>query len=58
MKHLKVWWNKDCQAKLAKYRATKQVEDWKSFRKTVKNTKQVFFDNKIQKIASRNKKPW
>ena len=36
----------------------KQVEDWKSFRSTIRETKQSFFDNKIQEIASRNQGPW
>ena len=30
---------------------TKQVKDWKAFRKIVKDMKQSFFDNKIQEIA-------
>ena len=33
------------------YRAFKEVEEWKDFKKTVKNTKQLFFNNKIQEIT-------
>ena len=57
-KYSKAWWNEDCQSKLAKYRMFKQVEDWKSFRSTIRETKQSFFDNKIQEIALRNQGPW
>jgi len=35
------------------YKAFKKVEEWKDFKKTVKNTKQLFFDNKIQETTSK-----
>jgi len=50
----KDWWNKDCQIKLRNYRSSKSIEDWKSFKGTVKKTKRSFFDDKIQKITSKN----
>ena len=36
------------------YRVSKKVKEQKDFKKTVKNTKQLFFDNKIQGITSKN----
>jgi len=53
-KHSKTWWNEDCQTKLVKYRLSKQIENWKAFRDTVKKTKQLFFNDKIQEIVSKN----
>ena len=33
---------------------SKQLEDWNIFRGIIKNTKLVFFNDKIQEIASKN----
>ena len=40
------------------YRSTRSLEDWKSFRKTVKTTQHSFFDLKIQEIANKKWGPW
>ena len=40
------------------YRAFKKIEDWKDFKKMVKNTIQSFFDDKIQEITLKNQRLW
>jgi len=54
----KEWWNEDCKRNLVTYRQSGERYDWKSYRKSVKIAKQSFFDERIQKIASLNKRPW
>jgi len=57
-KHSKKWWNGDCNRSLNKYRESRSLEDWKSFKKIVKTTKRSFFDIKIQEIADKSQGPW
>ena len=57
-KHSKSWWNKDCNRSLRNYRTSRMLEDWKIFKKTVKSSKQFFFDFKIQDIANKKQGPW
>ena len=56
-KYSQPWWNKECNIKLNFYHISKFVADQKEFKKAIKNTKRLFFDKKIQEIASKNKKP-
>ena len=57
-KYSKQWWNKEYNQALNKYRITRSFEDWKSFKKLVKSTKQPFFNTKIQEIANKSQGPW
>ena len=57
-KHSKSWWNKDYNRSLRNYRTSRMLEDWKIFKKTVKFSKQFFFDFKIQDIANKKQGPW
>ena len=57
-KYSKQWWNKECSESLNVYRMTRSLEDWKKFKKVVKNTKRSFFDLKIQNIANKSHGLW
>ena len=46
-KHSKQWQNKKYNQVLNKYRTTRSIENWKTFKKLVKTTKRTFFDTKI-----------
>jgi len=46
-RHLKSWWNTNCSRNLEKYRSSRSLVDWKQFKKMVKSTKCIFFDQKI-----------
>ena len=54
-KCFKAWWNKKCNRDLATYQIFRRRIDWIKYKKSVKR---VFFDNRIQEIASTNKRPW
>ena len=56
--HSKSLWNTNCRHDLNAYRASKSLEDWKQFKKTVKNTKWTFFNLKIQEISYKKQGPW
>jgi len=56
-KHLKSWWNKNFRRHLDIYKASRWLEDWKNFKKVVKNTKRKFFNTKIQEISNKRKGP-
>ena len=58
MVYSKSWWNTNCSRDLNIYRTSKRLEDWKQFKRMVKNTKCSFFDLKIQKISNRKWEPW
>jgi len=57
-KHSKEWWNQDCTDGLNKYCESGDLKHWKEFKSVVRTVKREFFDNKIHKIASSNKRPW
>jgi len=40
------------------YGNSKSLVDWKAFEETVKKFKYLFFNNKINKIISKNHRPW
>jgi len=56
-KYSKQWWLNSCSLALNTYRMTRSQENWKSFKMTVKEAKQSFFDNKIQEIANKSHGP-
>ena len=58
IKHSKSWWNANCSRDLERYRFLKSLENWKIFYRIIKNTKQLFFDLKIQKIANKKWGHW
>ena len=58
MKHSKRWWNEECRCALNNYRMTRNLENWKILKSTVKSTKRSFFDTKIQEIANKKQGSW
>jgi len=57
-RHSKVWWDNNCHRDLDAYQHLRSLDNWKKFRRTVKKTKQKFFDDKIDEIANRRCSPW
>jgi len=57
-KHSKSWWNNEYMRELEKYRLSRHLKDWKTFKKVVKKTKQEFFNVKIQEITGKNSSLW
>jgi len=37
---------------------TRSLENWKRFKKVVKNSKRSFFDLKIQEVVNKSHRPW
>jgi len=57
-KHSKQWWMEDCSCSLDIYRSSRSLENWKKFKKIVKDIKRSFFNDKIQEIANKSRGPW
>jgi len=57
-KHSKKWWSEECNKALTNYRTSRSLNNWKMFKKVIKNTKRVFFNLKIRKVADKSHNPW
>ena len=47
----------ECSRSLNNYRMTRSLDNWKNFKKIVKNAKRLFFDEKIQEVANKSRGP-
>jgi len=56
-KHSKKWWTDKCNKALTDYRVLRSLDNWKTFKKVIKNTKRFFFDMKIQEVADKSHSP-
>ena len=54
----KAWWKKEYQVKLMSYRSSKLIEGWKTFKRIIKKTKKLFFNDKIQEFTLKNCRLW
>ena len=57
-KHSKQWWMEECSKFLDNYKMTRSLENWKMFKRVIKNTKWSFFDLKIQEVANKSSSSW
>ena len=57
-KHSKQWWTDECSRSLNNYRTSRSLDNWKKFKKVVKNTKRSFFDMKIQEVVNKSCSSW
>ena len=57
-KHSKQWWSDKCSQVLNNYRNSRSLENWKNFKRVIKNVKRLYFDDKIQEITNKRKGPW
>jgi len=53
----KAWLNEKCNRNLATYHMSRRKINWITYKKMVRIANCIFFDNKIQEIASTNKRP-
>ncbi|RXW12760.1 hypothetical protein EST38_g13097 [Candolleomyces aberdarensis] len=54
----KEYWTDECTRALEEYRSDMSVENHRAFRSAVKAAKRKFFDERIEEIATTNKRPW
>ena len=57
-KHSKQWWAEECSCSLNNYRMSRSLDNWKNFKKVIKNTKRSFFNTKIQEVANKSHGLW
>ena len=48
----------DCSNSLNNYSMSRSLDNWKKFKKVVKNTKRSFFNVKIQEVVNKSQGPW
>jgi len=48
----KSWWNKECTEKIQTYRTDRSPENYRAFKRVVKDSKRKFFDNTSVKLGS------
>ena len=48
----------ECSRFLNNYRMTRSIENWKKFKKIIKNTKRSFFNMKIQEVVNKSHGSW
>jgi hypothetical protein len=54
----KGWWSKECSEAIKHYWESHNPWHYKQFQLVIKDTKRVFFDKQINKVASLSKRPW
>ena len=57
-KYSKKWWSDECNKALTDYRESRSLNNWKTFKKVVKDTKRSFFNTKIREVADKSHSPW
>jgi hypothetical protein len=57
-KHSNGWWTQDCADSLQAYRETRLPEDWKDYRRIMRQSKRDFFEKCIREVATTNHRAW
>jgi len=57
-KHSKKRWSEECNKALTDYRTSRSLDNWKVFKKVIKNTKRAFFNLKIWEVANKSRNTW
>ena len=53
-RHSKQWWTDKCKKTINEYRTLRSLENWKTFKKVINDTKRSFFDSRIWEIANKS----